>query len=310
MTGKLKFKLLDALYIAIMIVPFLACMVIKVLTTPMSEGISITGARVFFEINMPLQSLPVTESQLNSVAVIIFLFGLCLYLTHGLSTTPTLKRQHLCEMAVEATQNFVDSNMGARFAGFAPFVAAIMALSAISSLSSLLGLYPPTSDLNIVAGWAILVFALITYFKLKGGVLNYLKSFIDPVPILAPFNVISEVATPVSMSLRHYGNILSGSVIAALVGAALSGLTKLVLGWLPAGIGDIPLLQIGIPALLSIYFDVFSGLLQAFIFAMLTMIYVSSAFNEQDYEAKMKKKAERRARRLAAREKKLLNNKT
>jgi F-type H+-transporting ATPase subunit a len=112
--------------------------------------------------------------------------------------------------------------------------------------------------------------------------------------------VISEVATPVSMSLRHYGNILSGSVIAALVGSALTGLTNLVLGWLPGGLGDIPFLRIGIPALLSIYFDVFSGLLQAFIFAMLTMIYVSNAFNEEDYALKMKKKAERRQRRLAA----------
>ena len=307
MSDRVRFRVVDALYIALMILPFLACMVIKVLFTPVSEGISITGARVYFTIDMPLQSLPITESQLNSAAVILFLLGLCLYLTHGLSTTPTLKRQHLCEMAVEATQSFVDSNMGVRFSGFAPFVAAIMALSAISSLSSLLGLFPPTSDLNIVAGWAILVFALITYYKLKGGFLLYLKSFIDPVPILAPFNVISEVATPVSMSLRHYGNILSGSVIAALVGSALSGLTQLVLGWLPAGIGDIPLLQIGIPALLSIYFDLFSGLLQAFIFAMLTMIYVSNAFNEEDYLAKMKKRAARRERRLKAKQEKLLN---
>lgn len=308
MSEKLRFKIVDALYIALMILPFLFCIVLKVLTTPMSEGISITGAQVYFTIDMPVQSWPITASQINSAAVVLFLLGLCLYLTHGLSTSPTLKRQHLAEMAVEATQNFVDSNMGARFSGFAPFVAAIMALSAISSLSSLLGLYPPTSDLNIVAGWAILVFILITYYKLKGGFVPYLRSFVDPVPILAPFNVISEVATPVSMSLRHYGNILSGSVIAALVGSALSGLTKLVLGWLPAGIGNIPILQKGIPAFLSLYFDLFSGLLQAFIFAMLTMIYVSSAFNEQDYEKKMQKKAQRRERRLKAKQDKVINS--
>ncbi len=300
MSEKTKFKLFDALYIAMMILPFIACMTVKVLFTPLSEGITITGAMVFFEIPMPLQSLMITESQLNSAAVIIAVLGLCLYLTHGLKTVPELKRQHLCEMAVEAVQNFVNGNMSARFSGFAPFVCAIMVLSALSSFSSLLGLYPPTSDLNIVAGWAILVFILITYYKLKGGVLNYLKSFVDPVPILAPFNVISEVATPVSMSLRHYGNILSGSVIAALVGSALAGLSELVLGWLPAGIGEIPLLSIGIPAILSIYFDVFSGCLQAFIFAMLTMIYVSNAFNEEDYALRMKKKAERRQKRLAA----------
>ena len=300
MSEKIKFKIIDALYIAMMVLPFIVCMTVKVLFTPLSEGINITGARIYATVPMPLQDLVITESQLNSAAVVIAALGLCLYLTHGLKTVPELKRQHLSEMAVEAVQNFVNANMSERFSGFAPFVAAIMVLSAFSSLSSLLGLYPPTSDLNIVAGWAILVFILITYYKLKGGFLKYLKSFVDPVPILAPFNVISEVATPVSMSLRHYGNILSGSVIAALVGAALTGLTDLVLGWLPAGLGDIPFLRIGIPALLSIYFDVFSGLLQAFIFAMLTMIYVSNAFNEEDYALKMKKKAERRQRRLAA----------
>ncbi len=300
MSEKIKFRLLDCLYLCMMTLPFLACMVIKVLLTPASDEITITGAAVYFTVPMPLQDLPVTASQVNSVAVILFLLGLCLFLTHGMKPVPETKRQIWCEMLVEKAQDFVDTNMGARFSGFAPFVAAIMALSAISSLSSLLGLYPPTSDLNIVAGWAILVFILITYYKLKGGFLNYLKSFVDPVPVLAPFNVISEVATPVSMSLRHYGNILSGSVIAALVGYALGNLTELVLGWLPGGIGDIPFLQIGIPAFLSLYFDLFSGLLQAFIFAMLTMIYISNGFNEEDYAKKMQKKAEKRRKKQEA----------
>lgn len=300
MNKSLKFRLLDALYISMMILPFVLCIIIKILFTPYSEGITISGAQIFFWVDMPLQDLPITESQLVSAAVIIFLFGLCLFLTHGLSVKAQTKRQHICEMAVEAAQNFVNSNMGERFAGFAPFVAAIMTLSAVSSLSSLLGLFAPTSDLNIVAGWAILVFILITYYKLKGGVLNYLKSFVDPVPVLAPFNVISEVATPVSMSLRHYGNILSGSVIAALVGYALGNLTELIFGWLPFGIGEIPFLRIGIPAVLSLYFDLFSALLQAFIFAMLTMIYIQNGFNEEDYAKRMKKKAERREKRKAA----------
>ena len=96
--------------------------------------------------------------------------------------------------------------MGEYFAGFGPFIAAILALSAFSSLMSLLGLYPPTSDINIVAGWAILVFVLITYYKFKCGPLYYLKGLAEPVPFLAPMNVISEFATPVSMAFRHYGN--------------------------------------------------------------------------------------------------------
>ena len=76
--------------------------------------------------------------------------------------------------------------MGERFMGFAPFIAAILGLSALSSLSSLLGLYPPTSDINIVAGWAILVFILITHYKLKGGLGNYLKGYTEPIAVFTP----------------------------------------------------------------------------------------------------------------------------
>ena len=116
-------------------------------------------------------------------------------------------------------------------------------------------------------------------------------------PVFAPFNIIGELATPVSMSFRHYGNVLSGVVISTLVAFALQGLSKLVLGWLPGFLGNFPFLQIGLPAILSLYFDIFSGLMQAFIFAMLTMLYIATGFPEEDYERRLAKK---RARRAAA----------
>jgi len=184
--------------------------------------------------------------------------------------------------------------MGEYFKGFAPIVAAIMGLSALSSLLALLGLFPPTSDMNIVSGWAVLVFFLITYYKMKAGPLVYLKSFAQPAA-LTPLNVISEVATPISMAFRHYGNVLSGSVISVLVAAGLGGLTNLLLGWLPGALGDIPFLRIGIPAVLSLYFDIFSGLLQAFIFAMLTMLYVAGGFPEDEFEKRRARKAAKKA---------------
>ena len=131
---------------------------------------------------------------------------------------------------------------------------------------------------------------LITHYKLKCGLWVYLKSFAEPVPFLLPLNLISEVATPVSMAFRHYGNILSGSVISVLIAAALSGLSKLILGWLPGALAEFPLFRIGLPAILSLYFDVFSGLLQAFIFAMLTMLYVAGGFPADIYEQRHKNK--------------------
>lgn len=278
-----NFKILDTVYILTSILPIISGILLKLLTYPQGNEISITGARIFFTIKMPLQNLPVTESQVNSLLVIVSITGLCLFLTHGIKEKADTKRQHIAEWIVEKTERLTAENMGDYFSGFAPFVTAMLGLSAFSSLLSLSGLYAPTSDLNINAGWAVLVFVLITYYKLKCGMVQYLKSFAEPVKFLAPLNVISEAATPVSMAFRHYGNILSGTVISVLVSAALQGFSALLLGGLPGILADIPLFQVGIPAVLSIYFDVFSGCLQAYIFAVLTMLYISGGFPAEEY---------------------------
>lgn len=285
-----RFKIVDTFYIVMMVLPLLSGIILNLLTKPQSEGITISGARIFFTIPMPIQNFPVTESQINSLLVLITIFFACLYLTHGLTEKINLKRQHFAELIVEKVDGLVLENMGEYFKGYSPFIIAILALSALSSLLSLLGLYSPTSDINIVGGWAILVFILITYYKMKCGPLYYLKGFTEPVALLAPINFISEFATPISMSFRHYGNILSGSVISVLLGSALAGLSSIVLQFLPGFLADFPLFQIGIPAVLSIYFDVFSGCLQAFIFAMLTMMNVSGAFPMDEWEKRKQKK--------------------
>lgn len=295
----LKFILTDILLLIGMLLPIAAGLVLKVLTEPASEGISITGANVYFTIKMPIQDLPISEAQVNSVIVVLSVFFLCLFLTHGIKERPDSIRQHIAEYIVEQVSSLVSGNMGARFSMFAPFVAAIMGISVFSSLLTLVGLFPPTSDINITAGWAILVFILITHYKLKCGPIYYLKGFAEPIPLFAPLNVIGEIATPVSMAFRHYGNVLSGSVISVLVAAALQGLSAKLLSWLPGALAGFHLFQIGLPAVLSIYFDVFSGCLQAFIFAMLTMLYISNGFPEEDYIARQRRKDEKKRRAMA-----------
>ena len=295
----LKFILIDILLLIGMLLPIAAGLVLKVLTKPASEGISITGANVYFTIKMPIQDLPISEAQVNSVIVVLSVFFLCLFLTHGIKERPDSIRQHIAEYIVEQISSLVSGNMGERFSMFAPFVAAIMGISVFSSLLTLVGLFPPTSDINITAGWAILVFILITHYKLKCGPIYYLKGFAEPIPLFAPLNVIGEIATPVSMAFRHYGNVLSGSVISVLVAAALQGLSAKLLSWLPGALAGFPLFQIGLPAVLSIYFDVFSGCLQAFIFAMLTMLYISNGFPEEDYIARQRRKDEKKRRAMA-----------
>ncbi|MBE7050748.1 MAG: F0F1 ATP synthase subunit A [Ruminococcaceae bacterium] len=287
------FKAVDTLYILMMVLPVIAGLIIKLLTKPASEGITITGAQIFFEIPMPVQNLLITESQVNSLFVLIMVFGLCLYLTHGIMGEKLMKRHLLAKWVVEKVEKMVVGNMGPYFKGFTSFVIAILALSGFSSLITLFGLFPPTSDVNIVAGWAVLVFILITYYKFKCGPVQYIKGLADPVALL-PLNLIGEVATPVSMAFRHYGNVLSGSVISVLVATGLQGLSKLVLGFLPGFLGEFPFLQIGLPAVLSVYFDVFSGCLQAYIFAMLTMLYVSGGFPLELYEERKRKKQQKR----------------
>ncbi len=265
------------------IIPLIAGILIKVLYVPASEGIDISGAHIFFTIDLPLGGLPITESQVNSWLVILSLFFFCLFLTHGLKTKNMSRRQIIAEWIVNTVDNLVKTNMGEFFMGFGPFIAAMLGLSACSSLLTLIGLFPPTSDINVTGGWALLTFILITYYKCKAGPLIYIKSFGDPVPFLAPLNIISEVATPISMAFRHYGNVLSGSIISILIANLLTNVSKMIFGFLPGYLGGFPYLRVGLPAILSIYFDLFSGALQAFIFAMLTMLYVSGGFPEDEY---------------------------
>ncbi len=292
------FIILDVFYIVMAILPLAFGLVLDILTTPKSSGgVTIAGARIYYELELfegtRFFNIIISEAQVNSVLVILIILFVCLFLTHGLKEKIELKRQHLAEIIVEKVDALVSENMGRDFSGFPPFIIAIMALSGLSSLLALLGLYPPTSDISIVGGWAILVFALITYYKLKCGPIYYAKGFLQPVFILAPINVIGEFATPVSMAFRHYGNIMSGSVISVLISAFLAWASNLVFG----AITSLPILQVGLPAIFSLYFDIFSGCLQAFIFAMLTMLNISTAFDADEYYRRKKKRLEKKLKK-------------
>lgn len=289
--------MVDALLIAMMIVPLVIAMVIKVLTTPATEGIEIAGARILCTIPMPIQDLIISEAQVNAWLIMITILGFCLFITHGLKEDKRDWRQMAAEWIVEKLNQLVQNSMEDVFhATYAPFIGTILAISACSSLMSLVGVFPPTADVNVIAGWSILVFILITKNKLKGGLGNYAKGFLEPIPVMLPMNILSEFATPISMTFRHFGNVMSGTVIATLIAWALQNLSAMVLGWLPGFLGDIPFLQVGIPAIMSVYFDVFSGCIQAYIFAMLTMLNVSGAYPAEAIEARLAKREARKAR--------------
>ena len=250
--------------------------------------LDISGAKVYFTIptEIPiLGDIQISETMIVSWIVMILITGISIWLTHDLKVENISKRQALAEMIVEQANKFVVGNMGEKFRHLIPFVAALFATSIVSNLISLIGLRSPTADLSTEAAWAVVVFIMITAQKIKtGGVGGYLKGFTTPIAIMTPFNVLSELATPISMACRHFGNILSGVVINGLIYGALAVASSALLGLLPGIVGDvlakIPILDVGIPAVLSVYFDWFSGFMQAFIFCMLTVMYIANAAEE------------------------------
>lgn len=250
--------------------------------------LDISGAKVYFTIptDIPiLGDLQISETIVVSWIVMLLITGLCIWLTHDLKVENISKRQALAEMLVEQANKFVVGNMGEKFRHMIPFVAALFVTSVVSNLISLIGLRSPTADLTTEAAWAVVVFIMITAQKIKtGGFGGYLKGFTTPIVIMTPFNVLSELATPISMACRHFGNILSGVVINGLIYGALAVASSALLGLLPGVLGNvlsqIPILDVGIPAVLSVYFDWFSGFMQAFIFCMLTVMYIANAAEE------------------------------
>ena len=251
-------------------------------------NIDISGARILYTvpIDFPfLGRIEISETIAVSWLVMFIITFTCIWLTRGLRETNINKKQAFAEMLVDMAHNFVIGNMGEKFRYMIPFVAALFSTSLISNLISLVGFRSPTADLSTEAAWAVVVFIMITKQKIKSaGLGGYLKGFTTPIPLMTPFNVLSELATPVSMACRHFGNILSGIVINGLIYAALTVASKVLLGMIPGMVGNIlsniPVLAVGIPAILSVYFDLFTAFMQAFIFSMLTVMYIANASEE------------------------------
>ena len=187
--------------------------------------ISINGARILWTLeDVPiLGTVHITQTLIVSWLVMIIITGLCIWLGHGLKVTNISRKQAVAEMAVTSLINFVRGNMGPEFDHYIPLVGTIFISSIVSNLISLVGIWSPTADLMTELAWALVVFVLITYHKIKaGGFGQYLKGFLDPIFVMAPINVMSECFTPISMACRHFGNILSGTVINGLIYAALA----------------------------------------------------------------------------------------
>ena len=214
----------------------------------------------------------ISETIVTSWIIMLGLIIAAFILTRDLKPVPTTI---MLEYAVSTLRDLVRSNMGEnvekKMPNMLPYIGSLFLFFVCSNLIGLLGFKSPTTDVDTTLAWALITVFLIYYQGMKAKGLKYWKGLLEPVPLLLPLNIVSEFATPISLTFRPFGNILGGTVIMGLLYQLLAYISTLIPNV------SIPFLQLVIPVPLHLYFDLFSGCLQAFIFVMLTMVFVSNA---------------------------------
>lgn len=218
------------------------------------------GPKIYAEI----LGIQITTSTINMWMVMAVIIILCVVSTRNLKTVPG-KMQTISELIVTTMNNMVESTMGKKNMSFAPYMLTLIVYLAFANTVGLIGMRPPTADLNMTLALSILTFILTQFFAIKSkGIGTYLKGYIEPFPFLLPMNIMEELANPISLGFRLFGNLLGGTIIMGLLYTGLTNLMK------------VPLV---IPILAHAYFDIFSGLLQSFIFVMLSMVFIAMAMD-------------------------------
>ncbi len=288
-------------------------------------NLNVTGPFIYFTIPI-FGGIPITQTTISSLIVTVGLIIAALTLGKNLKKRPDGK-QVLLEKGVMMMHNMVVDTMGAHNAHWTPFIITLFVSSICGSLIGMTGfLRSTTADLSTTLTWAVMVSVIIWYQSIKAnGFLGWLKGFTEPLVVMTPMNVVSEIAQPVSLAFRHFGNVAGGGVITSILYTALAGVSSALLGLiasngvavsivlLVAGAGiivlglnkkklglkilgivcavlgifgllqvfgvlsSVPIFQFGVPAVLSLYFDLFSGFIQALVFSLLTMVYISGA---------------------------------
>ena len=288
-------------------------------------NMSVDGAFIYFTIPV-FGGINITQTTVSSLLVTILLCAACIVLGRNLKKRPD-GRQVMVEKGVMMLRNMVVESMGEHNAHWTPFIGTIFLSSICGSFIGLTGfLRSTTADLSCTIVWALMVSVIIWYNNIKNnGFVGWLKGFTEPIVVMTPMNIISEIAQPVSMAFRHFGNVAGGGVITTLIYTSLSLASAAVLklitasGWLISAVllavgaalwilwkkkrkavalvfavislilglfgllevtgilSGVPILAWGIPAVLSCYFDLFSGFVQAYVFTLLTMIYIAGS---------------------------------
>lgn len=236
------------------------------------------GPKVYFSINTPWFSINITQTVITILVASIFLILVAFFIGRGLKKRPG-RFQVVVEKLVTMLYNLVEDTMGKHNLKFAPYIGTLFLSSIFCTLLGMTQiLRSATADLSVTLAWALVTTGMVWYHSIKNfGFKAWLKGFTEPIVVMTPMNIVSEIAQPISLAFRHFGNVAGGSVLTALIYGALGGLSTICFGWISDAVASIPFLQVGIPAFLSIYFDLFSGFVQALVFSLLTMVYVGAA---------------------------------
>ena len=222
----------------------------------------------------------ITQTTVSLFAVTILLMILGIVGSRNISARPG-RLQVVTEKLINMLYGLVEDTMGKHNLHFAPYIGTLFLSSIFGSLIGTTGIFrSATADLSVTLAWALVTTGMVWYNNIKNfGFGAWLKGFTEPIVVMTPMNIVSEIAQPLSMAFRHFGNVAGGSVLTTLIYTSLALASNALFGWLPAKILEIfpPILQAGVPAFLSLYFDFFSGFVQAFVFCLLTMVYVAGA---------------------------------
>lgn len=204
-----------------------------------------------------LGGIEIGESVAVSWVIMAVLVGISILVTRNLSVENPGKGQLLLETAVTALHNMVSDMVGEKGQKYVPYLMTVLIYIGFSNVIGLFGFKPPTKDLTVTIALAVMSILLIEFAGICAkGTKGWVKSFAQPVAIMTPFNILEIIIKPMSLCMRLFGNVLGAFVIMELI--------KLII-------------PVAVPVPFSLYFDIFDGLIQAYVFVFLTSLFVKEA---------------------------------
>lgn len=207
-----------------------------------------------------LGGIPVSEAVVVTWIIMAVITLLSIIFVRNLRVDHVSKKQLVLESIVGVIYDFFEDTMGGHGKEYIPYLITVSIYIGVSNLIGLIGFKPPTKDLNVTAALAILSIILIEYSGIKKkGTKGWLKSFAEPVPIILPINILELFIRPLSLCMRLFGNVLGAFVVMELI--------KLIV-------------PVVIPVAFSCYFDIFDGLIQAYVFVFLTSLFIKEQLED------------------------------